>query len=148
MAARRGVRIEDERGPLDAGRELREQFDPFARHGRFNIDEAGHISTWPRQTRNEAITDRVRDAGKYNRDCPGLPMECSGRWRRSCEDHFELQINQLPREHPHSVKVAGGPTDLYPNITATPPAQFSKPPHETGELSLSPRVVFAIEIGR
>ena len=34
----------------------------------FQIDEAGEISAWPRQARNESRTDRVGDRHKYDRD--------------------------------------------------------------------------------
>src|SRR5262245_60906430 len=72
-----------------------------------------------RQARNEASADRVGDARKYDRDRPRRLLKRSGRRSRSCKDHIRLQVNQLFREHPQSVNVAAGPTNLHPHVAAT-----------------------------
>ena len=59
-----------------------------------------------------------------------------------CEDHVGLQVDQLFREHPHPVDVAGGPTNVHPQIAAIGPTQLRKPLRERGEPGLSLRIVF------
>jgi hypothetical protein len=78
---------------------------------------------------------------KYYRDRPCLPLEYSGHWSPACEDHVGSQPDQLFREHPPPVDVAGGPTNVHPQIAAIGPTQLRKPLRERGVVGLS--LVFA-----
>ena len=58
------------------------------------------------------------------------------------EDHVGLQADQLFREHPHPVEIAGSPTNIHPHVAAIGPAQVCKGLSERGELSLPHGIVF------
>jgi hypothetical protein len=93
--------------------------------------------------RYEAIAHRVGDARKYDRDRPRLALECGGPRSRVREDCVGSQIDQLFREHPHQVDIAGGPTNVHPQITAIDPTQLLKPLRERGEPGLRLGIGFA-----
>ena len=128
--------------PLDAGRDLREQFEPLAPQRRFHMDEAGKVPSRALQARNEARADRVGNNRKYNRDRPRLPLECSGRWSSVREDYVGLQIEQLFRKHPHQVYLAGGPTNVHAQVAAIGPTELRESLREPGEVGLCLRIVF------
>src|SRR5208282_3871308 len=60
------------------GRDLREQFQPLARHCRFLRDEAGDVSSGSRQALYEALFDRLTDQHKHDRNRLCLALQCSG----------------------------------------------------------------------
>jgi len=62
--------------------------------------------------------DRVGNDRKYNRDRPRLPLKCGGLWSSVREDYVGLQVEQLFREHPHPLYVAGGPTNVHAQVAA------------------------------
>ena len=56
---------------------------------------------------------------EYDRDRPRLPLECSGRHSRVCDNHIGLQIDQLFGEHPKPISVAGGPAIVDPDVATS-----------------------------
>ena len=105
-------------------------------------DEARDISAWAGKAFNEAFADRVGDGGKYDRDRPRLPLECSGRWSSVREDYVGLQVQQLFRGHPHPVNDAGGPTNVHVQVAAIGPTQLRKSLRKPGEVGFCLRIVF------
>src|SRR6516165_8357551 len=55
----RRYRVEQERDPGNAQRNLLEQLQPLAGHRRLNTGEAGYVTTWQRKARDEAAPDRI-----------------------------------------------------------------------------------------
>jgi hypothetical protein len=107
------------------------------------MDEAGKIPSRVRQAGNEANANRVGNNRKYNRDRPRLPLKCSGRRSRVCEDHVGLQVDQFFREHPCPVDAADGPAKVHLQVAAVGPTQLRKSLHEPGELGHCNRIVLS-----
>src|SRR5215469_5458447 len=66
--ARRGVGIEEDRDPDNRGRDLFEQFEPFARKAAASVGKSGGITAGPCEALNKAASDRVRYEAENNRD--------------------------------------------------------------------------------
>ncbi len=64
----RGCRVEQERDPVDARRNLLEQLHPLSDHRVFHMDETGDVAARPRQARDEAAADRIDSGRENNRD--------------------------------------------------------------------------------
>src|SRR5262249_57595343 len=70
------IRAEHDRGSLDAGCNLIQQFEPLATHSGFDVDKSGKIPARAGQVRDETSPNRVRDADKYDRNRWCLVLEC------------------------------------------------------------------------
>jgi hypothetical protein len=81
---------------------------------------------------------------KYDRDRPGLPLQCGGRWGSVCENYVRLEAEQLFCRHPHPVNVTGSPTNVYPHVAAIGPTQLRKSLHEPREVGFSLAIVFIV----
>src|SRR5262249_8424379 len=98
-AAGSQFRIKYECDALDAGRNLFEQLQPFARQRELDVRESDRVSARTRQAFDEAFSDGVRDHRKDDRDCTCLPQERSRHRRASGQNHVGLV--GAPR-HQHS----------------------------------------------
>jgi hypothetical protein len=102
---RGGVGIEHNRGPLEPGRDLREQLKPLASHRCFAGGEAGGVPTQAVEPRDDAAGDGIGHARKDDWDRPRLPLEGHGRRGRACQYDVGLQADQLLRERSHPIDV-------------------------------------------
>src|SRR6516162_8078795 len=67
--------IEYDSGPLEAGRDLREQLEPLASQRGFHVGEAGDVPTRAVEPRDDAAGDGLAHGRKDNRDRLRLPLE-------------------------------------------------------------------------
>jgi hypothetical protein len=129
-------------GPLEPGRDLREQLKQFAPQRRFQDAEAGDVPTRAVEPLDEAAGDGVAHARKDDRDRPRLPLEGNGRRERGCQDDVGLQADQLLRECSYPIDVSAAPPKLHPHIAAIGPTQVRKPLRERRVAKLRLRIVF------
>src|SRR5262245_42691621 len=137
-----GVRIEHDGGPLEPGRDLREQLKPLASHRSFRDGETGDVPARAVEPGDDANGDGVGRVRKDDRDRPCLPLEGSGPRGPVCHDDVLLQADQLLRQRWYSIGVNAGPPKVHPYITAIGPTQFRKRLHERRHASLRLGVVF------
>jgi hypothetical protein len=69
-------------------------------------------------------------------------VQSNRRGRCDRKDHIRFLIDQLPGERSHSVNIAGGPTNVHPQVTAVGPPQLRKPKCEPGKQSGYLGIVF------
>ena len=84
-------------GSGHVGRDLLEQFGPFAAHAVFEIQEAGDIAAWVRHALYEASTNRIWNIHEHNRDGTSGLLQ-----RRNCHaayayDHVRRERDQFRR---------------------------------------------------
>jgi hypothetical protein len=82
-------------GPLEPGRDLREQLKPLASQRGFEVGETGDIPTRAIDPRDDAQGDRVGHARKDDRDRPRLRVDA---WYRHSFDHLVCDGEQARRE--------------------------------------------------
>src|SRR5262249_52351010 len=134
--------VTDQRHPLDAGRDLLKQLQPFPDDRVLERREPGDIATWFRQIRNEAAADRVGDVGEDDRDGAGFALE--GLHHRS--DAGEDQVarsDELGRVFLKELGVARGPAVLEADVVAFLPAELLHRLPERRE----PRLRFGVALG-
>src|SRR5262252_8180595 len=136
------VGIEHDCGPLEPGRDLREQLKPLASQRGFEAGEAGDVPAPAIEPRDEAAGDGIGHAYKDDRDRPRLPLEGSGRWDRACQDDVGLEADQLLRERLYPIDVTAGPTKVHPHVPAIGPTQVRKRLREGIEAKLPLRIAF------
>ena len=78
-------------GARNRRRDLLEHRQPLPGDGCLIVLEAGEVAARPRQTGDEARTDRVGDAYEHNRDRSGRLLQRTGDVRSICEDQLGLQ---------------------------------------------------------
>ena len=91
--------------------------------------------------RAQSRTPLVRPNTRPPLDPKALSLECSGRRGSMRKDYVGLQVEQLFRGLPHPVNVAGGPTNVHPQVTAIGPTQLRKSLREPGEVGFCLRIV-------
>jgi hypothetical protein len=128
--------------PLEAGRDLREQFKPLASQRGFQVGEAGDVPTRPVEPRDDALGNRVGHVRKDDRDRPRLPLDGSGRRGPKCHDDVGLQADQLLRERSYPIDVIAGPPKVHQHVTAIGPTQDRKRLSERRNENLPLRIVF------
>src|SRR6516165_5608452 len=121
-----GVGIEHDRGPLEAGRDLREQLKPLASQRGFVVGETSGVPTRAGEPRNDAAGDGVGRARKDDRDRPRLPLDGSGRQGRAYQDDVRLQADQFLRERSYAIDVTTAPPKVDPHVAAIGPTQARK----------------------
>src|SRR6516225_4200899 len=120
-----GVRIEDDCGPLEPGRDLREQLKPLACQRVFEGGEAGDVPTRAVEPRDDAAGDGIGQA-KDNRDRPRLPLEGNGYRGPVCQNDVGLQADQVLRERPYPIYVIAAPPKDDLHVTALGPTEARK----------------------
>src|SRR6516165_9016966 len=135
------ARIEDDCGPLEPGRDLREQLKPLASHRGFHAGESGDVPTRAVKPGDDAGGYGVAQA-RDDRDRLRLPLEGNSRRRRACHDDVGLQADQLLREHSYPIDVIAVPTKVYPHVAAIGPTQVRKCLSEHREARLIHGIVF------
>src|SRR6516165_4044789 len=121
-----GVGIEHDGGPLEAGRDLREQLKPLASQRGFHVGEAGSVPARLVEPRDDAAGDGIARARKDDRDRPRLPLEGNGRRGRVCHYDVGLQADQLLRERSYPIDVIAAPPKVDPHVAAIVPTQARK----------------------
>jgi hypothetical protein len=91
-------------------------------------------ATNPEPTGSETATNTMGD-------CLCLSLERCGNWSRVCDNRIRLQINQLFREHPHSISVSGRPPNIQTQV-AIGPTQVRERGCETGKPGFWLRIAF------
>jgi hypothetical protein len=141
---RRQCRIEHDCGPLEPGRDLREQLKPLASERGFQVAEASDVPTRAVKSRDDAAGDEIAHAREDDRDRPRLPLEGSGRHGPACHDHVGLQADQLLRECSYPIDVGAAPTKVHPHVATIGPTQARKRLRERRQQSLRPGIVFVV----
>src|SRR6516225_5631218 len=105
----RGVGIEHDCGPLEPGRDFREQLKPLASQRGFEVGEAGSVPARLVEPRDNALADGVGHVRKDDRDGPRLPLDVNGRRGPDYQDDVGLQADQLLRERSYPIDVTTEP---------------------------------------
>jgi hypothetical protein len=113
-------------GPLEPGRDLREQFKPLACQRGFKVGEAGGVSTRAVEPRDDAARDGITHIRKDDRDRLRLPLDGNGRRGRCCDDDVRLQADQLLRGRSYPVDVIVPQSKVHPYVAAIGPTQARK----------------------
>src|SRR6516164_7346160 len=120
------VGIEYDGGPLEPGRDLREQLKPLASQRGFVAGEAGDVPSRVVEPRHDAVGDGIGHVRKDDRDRPRLPLEGNGRRGSPCQNDVRWQAYQLPRERSYAIGVSAAPTKVHPQVAAIGPTQVHK----------------------
>src|SRR6516165_5821863 len=137
-----GIRIEYDGGPLEPGRDLREQLKPLASQRGFQGAEAGDVPPRLVETRDDAACDGVGHACKDDRNRPSLPLDGSGGHAPACQDDVGLQADQLLRERSCSIDVIAEPSKVHSHVAAIGPTQVRKRLRERRDATLLLGIVF------
>ena len=112
----RGVR----HGLLEEIEVLDPHLEPLMRPSR-------HVATRAREAGDEAALHRIRDTADDNGDGPGGALGRHGRRRGArCEDHVDLQPDELGRELGQPLVLPLGGADLEDDALTLDPAEISE----------------------
>jgi hypothetical protein len=116
-------RIRDTCHPLETGRNLFQQLQPFPPDFRFECAEAGNVGAWPGETLHCPSAHRVDNRNKHHRDgARGFIQGCE----RGCtvnQDDVWFQRNQFRCEGSRPARVSRAPSIFHRNIAALGPTQ-------------------------
>src|SRR5262245_7233904 len=116
-------RIRNTCHPLETGRNLFQQLQPFPPDFRFECAEAGNVGAWPGETLHCPSAHRVDNRNKDHRDCArGFIQGCERRCTVSQDDVW-FQRHQFRYEGSRSARVTRAPSILHRNIAALGPTQ-------------------------
>src|SRR5207237_8747802 len=103
-------------------RNLLKQFEPFAANRELEHAEPGEIAARPRDIRNEALLDRIRDLHEYDRDRASGLLD---RYEVGCgrgHDHVGCQTNQLRCIGACKYGITSAPANIDVEISALCPS--------------------------
>src|SRR5262249_38385116 len=109
-----------------ARRDLLQQLKPFDAEAVFEIDEAGGITAWPSETRDETGAHRIGNIHEHDWDGAGRPKQRTHGRSASGQDDIRRQLDQLRHISANTIEIADGPAVVYLHIAADSPAQFRK----------------------
>ena len=94
-----------------ARRDLLEQFQPLRADAVFENDEPGRVASGPRQTPNDAGTDRVSDIHEYDGHRARRLLYCKNSRRRVHQDDIRRKCHQFCGRSTKALGIARRPTD-------------------------------------
>ena len=124
-------------------RDLLEQFQPFCTQTVFEHQKASGVAARPRQTIDEAGTDRIGDDRKYDRHSASClehrPQTCGA----TRHDDVGRKRDQFRRVFANVGGIACGPAGVDAHVAALGPAQLLQPLEKGGVAGLFFRIAFS-----
>ena len=124
-----------------ARRDLFEQLQPFPADTVLREGKTGGVAARPREARDEATADRVRDQHEYDRYGLGCLLQCP-HIDASSQDNVRRQSGQIRRVFA-SFRIAFRPASVDLHVAAVGPAQLLQPTQECRDAGLPFRIVRA-----
>src|SRR4029077_11941964 len=87
----------------------------------------GKIAAWVCQVGNEARPDWIRDIGEHDRDRACFLLQCGNGLSSLSEDHLGLQSDQLFRQSPVPIALAGSEAIVDVDTTYLRPSETLEP---------------------
>src|SRR5450759_3004332 len=121
--------------------DLLEQVRPFSTQTGFEQHKAGHVTTGPRQTLDEAGTNRIDNDCEYNWHCTGCPDQRRHGRVADSQNNVGPERNQFCRIFPHGGATACAATNVDLDVAALSPAKSLKLLRERSDAEFGLRVV-------
>src|SRR5262249_4799785 len=118
-----------------------EQFEPFCAHAVFKGGKAGRVAARPRQSLDEAVTDRIGDLRENDRHAASRLLQCPYNRTASGQDDVRRECDQPRRVLPKQFNIACAPTSVDPNVAAIRPSQLLQSTHKRRQADRRFRVV-------
>ena len=122
----RGLWIEHEHHPPDARGDLLKHLQPFPDQGKFDECETGDVSARTPQAGDEALSERIIDHRKDDRDSAGRLFQCRKDWRTAGDNEVRGRIHEFRRVSLHLGEITGGKPMLDLNIAVLHPSERLK----------------------
>jgi len=138
------LRIEQNRDPLDAGRDLLEQFEQLATHSWLGAGKPRHIAAWLRQALDESLSDRIGDQNEYDWYGVGFGLHYRRDGRAFSNDGVGSQAHDLCGIGSQAVEVARDKTIVDMDVAAVRPAETEKALLECHDPTLCFSIAFGV----
>jgi hypothetical protein len=110
----------------EAGDNLTQEFDPLASKFGRRVRQAGDITAWPGETRNEAAANRVRRYRKDDWDDRCRPL-CLRNAASTRYNDIDVESNKLRRNLGDALAPPLCPPILNRDVPAVDPTEFAQP---------------------
>src|SRR4029077_20491317 len=141
----RRFRVEQERDPVDVRRNLLEQLQPLAAQRGLDSGETGDVAARPRQRRDEAAADRIRNARENDGDGARFWQQRRRGGCRMRKNEAGLQRDEFLRELFPWPRVLGRhPARVHPDFVALRPPELLQSLPESRAVGLRFRVALRI----
>src|SRR4051794_17873088 len=138
------LRVEDDRNPLDAGRNFLKRLEPLPHHGWFEVGEPGDVAPRPRDARNKAAAHGIGHTRKHDRDRRRLPQQCGGGRCRIADQYIRPQCYQLSCKEPRLIGTGWRKAIVNSDVAALGPTRILERLSKCKQAGLSFRIVSGI----
>jgi hypothetical protein len=118
------ARVHENRHPIDEGRRLLQDLDPFSGDGGVEIGEAGDVPFRSGIVADEAAADRVGHLGEHDRNGARELLQDREQRRAAGDQDIHGQADQLATVGAHPIGIAGGPANLDLDVAALDPPEL------------------------
>ena len=134
------VRVVNDNNAIEAGRNFLEQLQSLSRNFGVEAGEAGNVTLRARQARNNAISDRIGEAGEHDRYSLRRLLQRSCRRRVCGQYHVWREAYQFCRKGFGQGGIAGAPANIEANVATFHLVQIFKALPKRREALLAIRI--------